>query len=90
MPHRNDVHELPLIVHRLHDPILADSNPPEMALPSQFAAASGTWLFRQRFDPRQNPLDARRLQLFQFSSSRARECNGVLSHRVCLVRAGAL
>jgi hypothetical protein len=80
MANRNDVHELPFIVDRIHYPILADSNPPEMALPSQFAAAPGTWLFRQRFDPRQNSVDERRLQLFQFSSSRARKCDGVLSH----------
>jgi hypothetical protein len=72
MSNRNDVHQLPLIVHRIHYPILADPNPPEIALPSQFAAASGTWLFRQRFDPRQNPLDERHIQL---SSRRAERAN---------------
>jgi hypothetical protein len=46
MANRNDVHQLPLIVHRIHYPILADSNPPEIALPAQFATTSGTWISR--------------------------------------------
>jgi hypothetical protein len=46
MANRNDVHQPPLIVYRVHYPILADSYPPEIALSSQFAAASGAWLFR--------------------------------------------
>jgi hypothetical protein len=46
MANRNDVHQLPLIVHRIHYPILADSNPPEIALPAQFATTSWTWISR--------------------------------------------
>ncbi len=44
MANRNDVDKPPRIIYRLDYSILADPNPPEIALSSQFATASGTWI----------------------------------------------
>jgi hypothetical protein len=73
---RNDVDKSPLIIDRIDHPILANPNPPEMALTSQFAAASGTWFSRQRFDRRHDPLDATCIQRLQFS--RAERANVIV------------
>ena len=76
MANRNDVGKLPLIIDCVDHPILADPNPPEISLPSQFAAASGTWCSRQRFDRRHYPLDERRIQ--SPSSLRAERANVIV------------
>ena len=62
---RDDVDKLALIIDRINYPILADPNTLEMALTLQFAAVSGTWFSRQRFDRRHDPLDEACIQRLQ-------------------------
>ena len=80
MANRNNVDKAPLFIDRRDHPLLADPNLPEMVLTSEFAAASGTWFFRQRFDRRHDPLDETCIQRLQFSPSRARKRDRILSH----------
>jgi hypothetical protein len=59
MPDSNDVDNLPPIVDRINDPVVADANPPEVVGAFDLSASVWARIRAQLFDPGQNPINDR-------------------------------
>jgi len=75
-----DVHEARVVVERVDDAVVSDTNSPQVVGRLQLDASRRPWIFRQSLDTGDDPSRDAGLQAFEFAPSRAREDNRVLSH----------